>query len=42
MSKRAPSPHQKRIRFLTGLTVFIVMVLTGLLFWFANRGFASH
>jgi len=40
--KRNPSPHQKQIRFLTGLTLFIIILLTILIFWFANRGVAAH
>jgi hypothetical protein len=39
---RTPSDHQKRIRFLTGLSFFIIIVVTILVFWFANRGIAPH
>ena len=42
MPKRSASAHQKRIRFLTGLIIVLIMVFTGLIFWFANRGFAAH
>jgi hypothetical protein len=43
MSKRAPSPHQKRIRFLTGLALSIIIVATIGLFLLANRtSLASH
>jgi hypothetical protein len=42
MPKRSRSPHQKRIRFFTGLFVVTLTVVTVLLFWFANRGFAAH
>ena len=40
--KRNPSLHQKRIRFLTGLSILIVVCLTALVFWLANRGFGAH
>jgi hypothetical protein len=40
--KRNLSPHQKQIRFFTGLSLFIIISLTILLFWFVNRGFATH
>ena len=42
MPKRSPSEHQKRIRFLTGFIIFLIMVATALMFWFANRGIAVH
>jgi hypothetical protein len=37
MAKRAPSEHQKRIRFLTGLSIFIIVALTVLLLLAVNR-----
>jgi hypothetical protein len=40
--KRNLSPHQKQIRFFIGLSLFIIISLTTLLFWFANRGFSAH
>jgi hypothetical protein len=40
--KRNLSPHQKQIRFFIGLSLFIIISLTILLFWLANRGFAPH
>jgi hypothetical protein len=40
--KRNLSPHQKQIRFFIGLSLFIIIALTTLLFWFANRGFSAH
>jgi len=42
MPKRTPSDHQKRIRFLTGLIIVIVMVATVLIFWIANQGLSLH
>jgi len=34
---RKPSPHQKRIRFFIGLSLFIIGAATASLFWFLNR-----
>jgi hypothetical protein len=43
MPKRAPSEHQKRIRFLTGLFLFIVIAVTIGLFLLINRSsLAAH
>jgi hypothetical protein len=42
MPKRSLSPHQKQIRFFTGFSVFIVIVVALFLFWLANRGLAAH
>jgi len=35
--KRTPSDHQKRIRFLTGLSIVIVVILVTGLFLLINR-----
>jgi hypothetical protein len=41
--KRNLSPHQKQIRFFIGLSLFIIIALTILLFWLANRSsFGIH
>jgi len=41
--KRNPSDHQKRIRFLTGLSIFLIIVATIILFLIANwSSFAAH
>jgi hypothetical protein len=37
MARRALSEHQKRIRFLTGLFIFIIVALTVLLLLVVNR-----
>jgi hypothetical protein len=36
VKKRNLSAHQKQIGFMTGLSVFVVAVLTALIFWLAN------
>ena len=36
-SKPARSAHQKQIRFLTGLAVFISLLLVTAMFWLLNR-----
>jgi hypothetical protein len=41
--KRSPSAHQKQIRFFIGLFVFLIIVVTALIFWLTNRPvFAVH
>jgi len=40
--KRKPSAHQKQIRFFIGLSIVLIILVTFLLFWFGNRGFAAH
>jgi len=42
-NKRTPSPHQKRIRFLTGMFVFIIIAVTvGLLLLVNRSSLAAH
>ena len=37
------SAHQKQMRFLTGLSMFVCMLVAVLLFWAVNRpNFISH
>ena len=43
VKKRSLSAHQKQIWFLTGLSVFIIALVTVLIFWLANQpGFPTH
>ena len=42
MPKRSLSPHQKRVRFFTGFFLFIIIAMTAVVFWFANRGLSDH
>jgi len=37
MNKRTPSPHQKQIRFFTGLSILIIIIITILIFVLANH-----
>jgi hypothetical protein len=40
--KRNLSEHQKRIRFLTGLSIFMVFAFMVTIFWIANRSSFGH
>ena len=37
VKKRSLSVHQKQIWFFTGLGIFVITLLTALIFWLANQ-----